>query len=206
MNTEQNGEMKELREESPEYAGYRRNESIRRRRTFGDFRSDKKILILAGVFLLVLIILISVFSGGGNEELTSLQGRLEQLDRRIEAMERRIVFLEDQQKEAQGTIGAMDTAGGPSTQILNKLTQRVGRLEKRMSSLTAKRGPLADTQRKQGPVVKKRYHEVQPGETLYRIARQHGISVDELCRLNRITPEQFIHLGQKLVVSPSSHQ
>ncbi len=46
-------------------------------------------------------------------------------------------------------------------------------------------------------------HTVQKGETLYSIARQYGISVDDLKRLNNIT-ENEISLGQNLVVSSKS--
>ena len=51
---------------------------------------------------------------------------------------------------------------------------------------------------------KERYYEVRQGDTLYRIAKQHGISVDELCRLNTITTNDPIHPGQKLLVAPSN--
>ena len=63
-----------------------------------------------------------------------------------------------------------------------------------------------DTERKPTALVENGYHEVQPGDTLFGIALQYGISVDELCRLNDITPEQLIYPGQKLLVSPSLHQ
>jgi len=49
---------------------------------------------------------------------------------------------------------------------------------------------------------KGRYYEVRQGDTLYRIAKQHGISVDELCRFNTITTNDPIHPGQKLLVAP----
>ncbi|UCF58134.1 MAG: LysM peptidoglycan-binding domain-containing protein, partial [Deltaproteobacteria bacterium] len=39
------------------------------------------------------------------------------------------------------------------------------------------------------------------GETLYRIAKKYGITVDELCRLNDMAPSQVIKPGQKLLVS-----
>ena len=52
--------------------------------------------------------------------------------------------------------------------------------------------------------VKKRYHEVKKGETLYRISKQYGITVDELRRLNKLSPTQPIEVGQKLLVSKAS--
>ena len=42
------------------------------------------------------------------------------------------------------------------------------------------------------------YHKVKRGETLYAIARQHGTTVDALCRLNRITLRTVLKPGQIL--------
>jgi len=42
------------------------------------------------------------------------------------------------------------------------------------------------------------YHKVKRGETLYAIARQHGTTVDALCRLNRITQRTVLKPGQIL--------
>lgn len=42
------------------------------------------------------------------------------------------------------------------------------------------------------------YHHVAKGETLSQIARQHGTSVDELCRLNGISKNVTLRIGQKL--------
>ncbi|MCJ7540593.1 MAG: YSC84-related protein [Desulfobacterales bacterium] len=54
--------------------------------------------------------------------------------------------------------------------------------------------------------TKERYYVVRSGDTLYGIAKQQGISVDELCRLNTITKTDPIHPGQKLLVTPSKQQ
>ena len=45
-----------------------------------------------------------------------------------------------------------------------------------------------------------KYHIVQKGETLYRIANQYGISVEELMNLNNIKNSSQIQAGQKLIV------
>ena len=46
------------------------------------------------------------------------------------------------------------------------------------------------------------YHRVEKGETLYRISKQYGVSVEELRRLNNIGTDNTIHPGQRLMVSP----
>ncbi|MBK1644736.1 lytic transglycosylase [Thiocapsa imhoffii] len=49
---------------------------------------------------------------------------------------------------------------------------------------------------------KPRYHVVKPQETLYRVAVENGLTVDELRRLNKISPtDNNIRPGQKLKVS-----
>jgi murein DD-endopeptidase MepM/ murein hydrolase activator NlpD len=45
---------------------------------------------------------------------------------------------------------------------------------------------------------------VQAGDTLFGIARQYGVSLDDLYRLNRLTPESIIELGQTLVVKTAT--
>jgi murein DD-endopeptidase MepM/ murein hydrolase activator NlpD len=43
-----------------------------------------------------------------------------------------------------------------------------------------------------------RYHKVKRGDTLSKIAVQRGISIDTLCRLNRITKKTILRPGQVL--------
>jgi len=46
------------------------------------------------------------------------------------------------------------------------------------------------------------YHMVERGETLYRISKRYGISVEEICRLNNFKQGKTIQAGQKLLVTP----
>ena len=43
------------------------------------------------------------------------------------------------------------------------------------------------------------YHEVQPGETLFRISRRHGVDVEQIKKWNSLT-DDLIEVGQKLIV------
>ncbi|HEY8394737.1 MAG TPA: polysaccharide deacetylase family protein [Thermaerobacter sp.] len=49
-------------------------------------------------------------------------------------------------------------------------------------------------------------HVVRPGETLFRIARRYGLSVDELARYNRIADPTRIKAGQRLRIPPGAGQ
>jgi hypothetical protein len=42
-------------------------------------------------------------------------------------------------------------------------------------------------------------HVVKPGETLYRISRQHGVTVEKVRKWNKL-PDDIIEVGQKLIV------
>jgi murein DD-endopeptidase MepM/ murein hydrolase activator NlpD len=43
-----------------------------------------------------------------------------------------------------------------------------------------------------------RYHKVKSGDTLSRIAKQRGVSINTLCKLNRIKPNTTLRVGQVL--------
>jgi membrane-bound lytic murein transglycosylase D len=59
----------------------------------------------------------------------------------------------------------------------------------------------AKTQAQPAAKPKARYHVVQPQETLYRVAVQNGITVEELRKLNKMRPnDNNIRPGQRLIV------
>ncbi len=47
-------------------------------------------------------------------------------------------------------------------------------------------------------------HIVQPGETLFSIARRYGTDVATLCRLNAIADPRMIYVGQRLRIAPAA--
>jgi hypothetical protein len=74
------------------------------------------------------------------------------------------------------------------------------------TSTATKAKVLPDVNKRPLPQTKDRYHEVRRGETLYRIAKKYGISVQELCRLNDINSNKIIQPNQKLLVSSEKNQ
>lgn len=214
MNENLDNEKKEFEEQIADDLGYtRKDENTRRRKSILNFNPRRKTLILGGAGILILIVLIALFSAGDNKlstgDLSSIQIRLDQLDKRLthlEGMEARIASLERQEKGWEQSVAEVDRSGKSLTQRLDKLTQKIDQLEKRVASAPAKTETPYPIQKRPFPPDKGRYHEVRSGETLYRISRQYGISVDELCRLNNLSPEQAIHPGQKLLVAPETNQ
>ena len=45
------------------------------------------------------------------------------------------------------------------------------------------------------------YHQVKPGDTLFRISRQYGVQVDQIKEWNHLR-DTIIEVGQKLIVGP----
>jgi LysM repeat protein len=156
----------------------------------GIIKNDKSLRYIIG--LLVLTILLAVFFGF---QQYSLSQQLNEMAVNLTNLEVRIGGLEKQQADLQGK-----TANSVIVNEVETLASKVSALETQStSSQTTKKSSTESP--KQSKAVKKRYHEVKKGETLYRIAKQYGITVDELRRLNKLPPNQPIEIGQKLLVS-----
>jgi LysM repeat protein len=179
--------------------------AIGSRRTSSAVRLKKGTLIIGVLGVVLLIIFLPLFLGGNDElsreDYPSIWIRLSQLEKRLtylEVMEERVAFLEQQEKALAQHIADSDRSEGSLAERLDSLSERVARLEK---AAALKTGTTTTGQRKLLSPRKERYHEVRSGDTLFQIAQQYGIRVKELCRLNRITPEQVIYPGQKLLVT-----
>lgn len=117
---------------------------------------------------------------------------------KMTALEEKIAGLEIQVVNLQGKLGTESPDPG-LLQRVEALTQRVEALEKRTHSTTESKAKATPPT----PVVKgqKRYHRVEKGETLSRIGKKYGITVEELRRLNNLSAGQSVRTGQKLLVS-----
>jgi lipoprotein NlpD len=49
------------------------------------------------------------------------------------------------------------------------------------------------------------YHEVRPGENLYRIGKAYGVSVDTLVRANHLADASRLEVGQRLEIPGARH-
>ena len=47
-------------------------------------------------------------------------------------------------------------------------------------------------------VAKKKFHKVRNGETLTRISKRYGVSINQLCRLNGINKKRSLRVGQTI--------
>jgi LysM repeat protein len=173
------------------------------------FRRAEIPLILLGAVLVVLIVLFIVFRPASDTG--------KELETRFQQIEKRLTHVE-------ALIAEIQNAAPKDTGDLSKLNERINRVEAaatmRMDHLSAQLAEASKAARKEArpaekaakpavaspakkpPVTKAQYHEVRKGETLYRISKQYGLSVDALLRLNGLGPKSVIHPGQKLKVGP----
>jgi LysM repeat protein len=156
----------------------------------GIIKKDKPLRYIVG--LLVLTILLAVFLGF---QQYSLSQQLNEMAINLTNLELRIGGLEKQQADLQAK-----SLNSAIVSEVGTLSAKVSAFEKQMTSSQARKKSSTDSST-QSKAVKKRYHEVKKGETLYRISKQYGITVDELRRLNKLSSNQPIEVGQKLLVS-----
>ena len=131
------------------------------------------------IFLAIFFLLSACSNEASSEKMASIERRVEQFEARstqIETQMKQIELLKNQ---------------------IGKLEQSVARLEKALAANIKPKNITEDGRSK----PKTSFHVVKQGEVLTRIAGQYGMSLDELCRLNGITPKTVIQPGQRLMVS-----
>ncbi len=154
-------------------------------------QSDSKRLLL----VMLAIALVLIFAAGMYYFISNRSGDGDAvLQSKIASLEGKVVNLEKQVADLQGK----STAGLDPSLVhrVEALSQRVEGLEKRAQVTTESR--VKSVEPKGSP---KRYHTVQKGETLSQISRKYRITVEELRKLNSLSPSQPVRTGQKLLVS-----
>lgn len=137
--------------------------------------------------------------------LHQLSVRLTEISSYMNNVDSRTVSLEKTQAEFHGQLTQLDGrltafSNSPVLKEVDTLAPRVNLLEKQLESMHVRqkikpvRSSLVHTEKKQ-------YYEIKEGDTLFQISRKHGLSVDELARMNNLYEDEFIIVGQKLVVS-----
>lgn len=182
-------------------------------RTSSKGTSKKKVLVLVGAGIGVLIMVLALLSTGGIElspgDMHAIHDKFDELDNRLARLEdtkKRIIFLQKQERAIEQRIAGYPEGGASLEEQVEALSKRVERLEKQVAPGTSKTGGTSPGSPKPLPVPGGHYHTVQQGDTLSKIARQYGISIEQLCRLNNMTPNQVIYPGERLVVAPAANE
>ncbi len=145
-----------------------------------------------GMFYSILLVVIFVggFSGCSDEKISkdvsSINSRLEKIEDRLASIEKsakRVGLLEVEFRKLQQSMEAWERA----------ITARLSPVSKKKAGSRTK----GMATRKKG---KQKYYIVAKGDSLFRIAQKHDMTVDQLCGLNKITTKTVLHPGVKLLV------
>jgi len=174
----------------------RNKPNVRRNRNPQDSDSSGKPLLLWGFIGIILILLIVLLFRGGDkavtEDVNALKTRVEQMEKRASSMEaaaKKMDAVDGQIKGLQQSVSKVDGAQRSLAERIDKLAQKA---EKPSAPQAAQKKPSAQA----------KLHEVQPGETIFSIAKKYNLSAEQFLKLNNMTKKDTLQAGQKVVVAP----
>jgi LysM repeat protein len=183
---------------------------------------EKSILpyIIGGLGLVVLVVMfVIVLSRPKNtvdlEYLQSLEARMQQLEKKLATigiMDQTIERLGKQEQKLDRLDKKTDRFESTVTTQIDQIIKELGALHQKTSQISAAVTPQPKTAGKKQPVASKKaetgaqFHQVQPGETLYRISRRYGLSIEQLRTYNDLAANAAIYPGQKLKLIPNAKQ
>ncbi|MCP4372662.1 MAG: LysM peptidoglycan-binding domain-containing protein [Deltaproteobacteria bacterium] len=166
-------------------------------------------LVLLGFGFVVMILLFIVFLSRTSDiasktKITNLEKRLAFLEERlgkINKIDEKLILLDTQGKKFELFVDRFDRFETSMSLKMDIINNEIFTSQKKGNKAAEIKKPIQTKISKKvaHPTV---YHEVKAKETLYQISRHYGLTVDDLRKLNRLTPETVIHPGQKLIVSP----
>jgi len=161
-------------------------------------------------FLILAILLILLFfrSGSSTEEsrILALENRMTKLEESIakfEAIDDRVAQIWEQAQTFEQFKERFQRSEASLILRMDHMTKNIDSLKKQMDKSSARKAIPSTTTTVSKKTDKKRFHTVKPGETLYKIGRQYGLTVEKMRRLNKLADDAVIHPGQKLLVSVS---
>ena len=157
--------------------------------------SGKSLLLWGFIGIILLLLIVLLFRGGDKavtEDLSALKARMEQMEKKASALEsaaKKMDAVDGQIKGLQQSVSKVEGAQRTLAERIDKFAQRA---EKPSAAQAAQKKPDAQA----------KLHEVQPGETIFSIAKKYNVPADQLLKLNNLSKKDTIKAGQKLVVAP----
>lgn len=189
---------------------------------FSELLRNKSIVpfIIGGLGLVALVVMfVIILSGPKNivdlEYLQSLESRMQQLEKKLATigiMDQTIERLGNQEQNLDRLDKKTGRFESTVTTQIDQIIKELGVLHQKTSHISTAAAPQPNTADKKQPVASKKaesaaqFHQVQPGETLYRISRRYGLSIEQLRAYNDLAANAAIYPGQKLKLSPKPKQ
>ena len=163
--------------------------------------------ITAGaLFIIILLVLFFPRSSGNEfrERINALENRLTQIEGRLAQDDRlndRLAKVEEEAKELNTFMFQLRRSEKALNERLNRISKRVAANKPTKTAAPSK----AKVVKKPKPAAKPaQYHTVKKGDTLYGIARQYELTVNDLQRLNKLKANAVLFPGQRLLVKPAN--
>ncbi len=168
------------------------------------FKLPRKTLLIGGAIVLFIIIIICLWLPEENNlsqaDINALIERVDRIEARLNDVER----IEERITAGEKSVTTGAATDGAMLQQIDVLTGKMEALEQRMGSVDKRVRAIKTGTSERVKAKKAQYHVVVRGESLYKIARKYGLTIDRLCNLNKITPRKSIYPGQKLLISTAN--
>ena len=160
-------------------------------------------------FLILAILLILLFTRSRNtteeSRIIDIENRITKLEESIakfEAIDDRVAQIWEQAQTFEKFKERFDRSEASLMLRMDHMTKNLDSMKKQMGKSSTQRTESSTTPTVSKKTAGKRFHTVKPGENLYYISRQYGLTVEKIRHLNKLAAGDIIHPGQKLLVSP----
>ena len=158
-----------------------------------------------GAFVLILIILLILVLGGTLGTVVGFENRLKELEQKVagfQDMNDKTTQVLEQVQALEPFKDRFDRLEASMTLRMDHVAKGLNDLQKKIAQVRPKKPQVLKPAKVAPKTTTKRSYTVQSGDTLYRISRTNGLTVEKLRALNKLSDTAVIHPGQELLVIP----
>jgi LysM repeat protein len=187
-----NDEEEEIQED---HSQYRRDVRRRPKPASGNsFFRPQYIFIVVIVVLILVIVLMRSGKSRSDEQINSVMAEMANLKNKLSELDAKVSTIQESASE-------LEKSDATYSDHIDTLNKRLTEIENKNVVLEAKAQSSVKKVEKAAIIkTKKSSYEVKRGDTLYSVAKKHGISVEKLQSLNGLGKNQSISPGQKLLI------
>lgn len=160
-------------------------------------------------FLILIVLLMLLFSKNQTalleNRINALEGRVKNLQEtvdRMDAVDDRVAQIWEKVQAVELFKDRLDRSETALMLKLNQIVKEQDRLQNQVAEVRVQKAKSSKTENIFQKTDGNRYHTVKTGETLYKIGRQYGLTVQKVRLLNKLGDGDVIYPGQKLLVRP----
>lgn len=153
------------------------------------------------MFLIILLILLL---GATMGVIIGSKTRIKQLEDRVATLEKidgRVTHLVEQVKAFDQLKERFDRSEAFMLLRTDHIASDLNKLANKIDHKRPRNIEFSKSLKVTQKTLKKHYHTVRAGETLYSISHQYGVPVEKIQMLNNLTESFVIHPGQKLLIA-----